>query len=259
MGRERNLRRMSLGGLIVLALVAVGLSAAAVLSTRPVEAVPAAAEPAALASVTASKPEASPSTSAAAASPSPSSSPSASSSQSAAATSPSVVVIGDSFSVGDTDESWIGKAADSLGWGKVTNLSSPGRGYIKHPRSCDLTLCSNFEGTVPLISESEPDIVITFGGTADRGNILSGPANRYYAALRKALPDATLVAVSPITGDSQAEDRFAQQSEAIKDAVEAVDGHFVDLGQPALGEGTTLTDATEQVIADKVAEALQAA
>ena len=45
------------------------------------------------------------------------------------ATQISVVVMGDSHSVGDPSVTWVGAASAQLGWGPVVNLSAPGRGF----------------------------------------------------------------------------------------------------------------------------------
>lgn len=253
MGRRGTIRLAGAVGLIALAGIAGGLSAAALLQNRT--AVPAPADPAALVTAQAEVSTAAPRVTKSAAAPSVT--PTAAPSPSATKALKTVVVIGDSFSLGDEDELWIGTAGSELGWGEVTNLSSPGRGYVRTPRSCDLSVCDNFGGSISLIAESEPDVVVTFGGIADRYSDLSAPATEYFAALREALPDAELVALSPITGDSTVSTRFEEQAAVIKAAVEDVDGHFVDLGQPGVGDGDQLKRSTQREIGDLVVAALK--
>lgn len=169
---------------------------------------------------------------------------------------PVVVVIGDSHTVGDLNNTWVGPVAKELGWEKVTNLSSPGRGFVTKPRSCDFTPCTTFTGTIPMIAKSKPNIVITFGGTAD-GNIELKPhATTYFKTLRKTLPHAKLVAITPVTTKSQASDWLTKHARDITTAVEAVDGTAINVGQPGLGNGTRLSPNARETIAKEVVKEL---
>ncbi|WP_176761804.1 SGNH/GDSL hydrolase family protein [Tessaracoccus oleiagri] len=163
-------------------------------------------------------------------------------------------MIGDSFSLGE--EAWVSTAAEELGWGDVVNLASPGRGYLSAPRSCDFEPCSRFGGSVDLIAQAQPELVVTFGGTADGDYALDDAPSDYFAALREALPDAELVAINPVTGDSPAPYWLTLHAKNIRAAVEAVDGTFINVGQPGAGDGDTLTAETQDEIARAVVEAL---
>lgn len=154
---------------------------------------------------------------------------------------PTVVIMGDSFSVGDPSTTWVGPASEGLGWGKVVNLSSPGRGFLRGPRSCGFEICANFEGSITLITKESPDVVVTFGGTADGDYSLDPAARSYFAALRQALPDATLVALSPVTGEKQAAYWLTLHKRAITAGVTAAGGTMIDVGQPGLGDGRDLS------------------
>lgn len=168
-----------------------------------------------------------------------------------------MVVIGDSFSVGEPSETWVGTAAEELGWGRVINLSSPGRGYLTAPRSCDFEPCAEFAGSLGLIAEREPDIVVTFGGTADGDYSLADAAAEYFNELRKALPEAELVAISPITTDESAPYFLTLHGRTIRAGTEAVDGTFVDLGQPGLGDGDELSAEAHTEIAAQIVARLR--
>ena len=252
----RNTTRLSIVGLVVLALVALGLSIVALRQPGRVTATPAQTPPQPSA---AGEPSASPSgdsTPAQAPTPSPS----------AASTSPTpsptptkkltVVIVGDTFSVGAPADTWVGPAAGKLGWTNVVNLSSPGRGFIADPRSCEFTPCANFVGPVPLVKQAQPDVVITFGGTADGDFSLKGPAATYFKALRAAVPDAKLVALSPVTTDGQAPYWLTLHSQTIRAGVQGVGGTFVDVGQPGLGNAGTLSAEAHAAIAQRVVEQL---
>lgn len=247
----RNAGTLSVVGLIVLGLVALILSALALTRFGGVEAAPApsstpvggSATPSA---VDSSDPEPS-------ASPSPSPEPSASAS---AGAGPTVVIIGDSNSVGDEADTWVGTAADELGWGDVVNLSAPGRGYLSVPRSCDAGPCATFIDSIAAIVEAGPDVVVTFGGTADGDYSLAEPAAAYFEALREELPDADLIAINPVTTEDTAEYWLTLHGRTIRAGVEAVDGTFVDVGQPGVGDGETLSSEAQADIAQQVVDQL---
>ena len=199
-------------------------------------------------------------------SPRPSRSPSSPASQAqtaAASTSPSasahtVVVLGDGNSSGNSTDTWIGMAAKKLGWTDVVNLSAPGRGYVKQPRSCGSTPtpCANFEGSIGAVVEAHPDLVITFGGTADGDYDLTPLADQYYADLHKALPQATLVAVSPVTTLAPVPYYFTLNTHAIDTAATKAGALFVNVGQPGSGDGDSLSHAAQSAIAAKIVAAL---
>lgn len=252
---------LSIAGLVVLGIVAAVLGVAALLQNRaPVSAEPAAPRPAVTQSQAPSPELPAPSPSASGPEPSVTESvePTVSASEAPTQSPQKVVVIGDSYSVGDPSSTWIGAATQGLGWGEVVNLSSPGRGFVAKARSCDFTPCSNFEGSIPLIVKAKPDVVVTFGGAADGDYDIKDAAASYFSALRKALPDARIVALSPISTDAQAPYWITLHQKSIKAAVEAVGGTLVDVGQPALGDGKKPSAKAQQQIADKVVAQLEA-
>lgn len=250
MSRHPDGEKLSMVGLIMLAVVALVLSGAALLQHRgsgPVTATP-------KATPTAS--DVSPGDSTAV--PNPGASESAAPSAAPTGAAPTVVIMGDSFSVGDPSTTWVGPASQGLGWGKVVNLSAPGRGFIRGPRTCNFEICANFEGSIKLITKESPDIVVTFGGTGDGDYSLDPAATAYFAALRNALPDAKLVAISPVTGDPKAAYWLTLHKRAISTAVTAVGGTLIDVGQPGLGDGRDLSAQTQAEIGRLVVEKMSA-
>ena len=114
-----------------------------------------------------------------------------------------------------------------------------------------------FVGTVSTIAEAEPDVVVTFGGNADGDYSLADAAGEYFAALRQALPEAAIVALSPVTTEDPAPYFLTLHSRTIRAGVEAVDGTFVDVGQPGVGDGETLSGEAQAEIAQQVIDQLQ--
>lgn len=255
MRAPRDTSKLSVVAIVALAILAIALSGAALLSNRSVPAEPAATPPGP------STPEAS----------DPASSTAPGNTETGATepgtTQPGedpaaptggagvVVVIGDSYSIGDPSTTWVGQAATGLGWGEVVNLSSPGRGYVAMPRSCDFDPCAPFGGSVGAIADAGPDVVVTFGGTADGDYGLTEPATAYFEALREALPDAELVAIAPVTTEDAAEYWLTMHAQTIGAAVESVGGTLVQPGQPGLGDGDSLSsEAQAEIAAAVVAE-----
>ncbi len=183
-------------------------------------------------------------------------SPSASTTPSGTSSPLTVLILGDGVSSGAAADTWVGIAEKQLGWTNVVNLSSPGRGYVKRPLTCDTTPCANFEGSIPAVVEAHPDLVITFGGTADGDYDLSPAATRYYADLHQALPNAQLVAVSPVTTLAPVPYYFTMHDQTISAAVEKVGGTFIDVGQPGSGDGPSLSGSAQSAIAARIAAAL---
>lgn len=255
MRASRDTSKLSVVAIVVLALLAVALSGAALLSNRSVPAEPA-GTPAG-----ASTPESS--------DPAGTTGPDATGpgTTDPGTTQPGedpatptggtrvVVVIGDSHSVGDPSTTWVGQAATALGWGEVVNLSSPGRGYVATPRSCDFDPCAAFGGSVSAIAEAGPDVVVTFGGTADGDYGLAEAAAAYFEGLREALPEAELVAIAPVTTEETAEYWLTMHAQSIGTAIESVGGTLVNPGQPGLGDGESLSaEAQAEIAAAVVAE-----
>ncbi|MHA7862305.1 hypothetical protein ACX1DX_13175 [Tessaracoccus sp. Y36] len=270
MSATRDFGRLSIIGLIVLGVVAVALAAAALLMNRPIEAAPAPSGASTPAVTPSSDPVAESSSPSVVISESATPSPTADVSESvppAVETSPepsasgspavggsTVVVIGDSHSIGD--DTWVTTAAEALGWGEVVNLSSPGRGYITSPRSCDFTPCADFARSVGLVADADPDVVVTFGGVADGDYSIRPGADAYFTSLREALPDAEIVGIAPVTTEDVAEYWLTMHGRSISAALDAVDGVFVSAGQPGLGDGTSLSAEAQDAIAAAVVAAL---
>lgn len=254
--RSRDLGRWSVVGLVVLGVVAVVLSLLALRSTSGIEAEPAPPPPlhTPAPAPTETQTEA-PVGEPTSGTPAPEiTEPEPAESEPPTVDGPTVVVIGDSHSIGDN--TWVDIAADELAWGNVVNLSSPGRGYSALPRSCDFTPCANFPGSIDAIAEAAPDLVITFGGVTDGDYSIADAAASYYAALRDALPDAEIVGIAPVTSANEAAYWLTLHARSINAALGDVDGVFVDAGQPGVGDGDVIGADAQAAVAEAVVDEL---
>ena len=238
MRRSGNFGKLGIVGLILLALVAAGLSVAALLQHRNVPSNPQPTETPSVRPVQTPTPSmTSPATT-----PTPSPTPTT-------PTNLRVVIMGDSHSVGDPAQTWVGPVAEQLNWEPVVNMAAPGRGYLATPRSCDGSPCTPFGGTVSAIADQNPDVVVTFGGAADGDFSITEAAAQYFQALRSALPDATLIAISTVTTEDQAPYWVTLHGQSVQAGVEAVGGVFVNVGQPGIGNGASLSAEAQAEIA----------
>lgn len=170
---------------------------------------------------------------------------------------PAIAVVGDSNSIGGPADTWAGLVGDELAWENVTNLSAPGRGYISTPRSCDDSPCAPFGGTVEALAEVDPDIVIVFGGVADGDVPITETAAQTFADIRSALPEAEIFAISPVYSEEAVPNWAPLHAASIQAGVEAAGGTYIDVGQPALGDGETMSADAHAEIARIVIETLQ--
>jgi lysophospholipase L1-like esterase len=84
-----------------------------------------------------------------------------------------------------------------------------------------------------------PQIVVVNGGRneIDRANDPGWErgVHTFYTALRATVPDATIIATSPIWDDDPLPNRMRRQREIVQREVEAIGGLYVDLGDPLTG------------------------
>ena len=147
-----------------------------------------------------------------------------------------VVTLGDSLMSGyglPSGQAWPKLLATSAGL-NVTNLACGGMGFVVSG-DCQ----TPYSGLVPAIIALRPELIIV--QSSDNDFDLSYDAVMDATAstieqLHDAVPDAELVGLSTISYDDGGDDGdVAMTSEALKTAIEAVSGTFLDLGQPLTG------------------------
>ncbi len=180
---------------------------------------------------------------------------------------PVIVTIGDSIMAGyglDAGQDWPTLLAQRPGL-SVTNLACSGAGFI-----ADGDCGSHFSGLIDAAVAASPTMVIVQSSDNDDGAsdaMLNDAAMSTLVALRGALPDATIVGMNTLwnqPADPPAE--IAASTVALKAAVEAVGGTFVDIGQPLQNQAGLLqfddehpTAAGQQVLLDAITSAFAAA
>ena len=147
-----------------------------------------------------------------------------------------VVTVGDSLMSGfglDLGEAWpvllAGRAHLSL-----TNLACSGMGFVVSG-DCG----TPYVGFAPALAALQPDLVIIESSSNDFGE---DPDDVYSETvvtveqMHEAAPDARIVGLSTIWNDDpDVPDDTAVTSDALRDAVDAVGGTFVEVGQPLAG------------------------
>jgi acyl-CoA thioesterase-1 len=151
---------------------------------------------------------------------------------------PTVVAIGDSIMKGDgltAAEAWPALMAGQNGW-RLDNLACDGAGFLAVGNDSD---CGEaFAGLVAKAVALHPRTVIIEGSSNDFGesnDALMPETVAQLAQLRAALPDAQIIGLSTIWGDTSVPAQLTDIDEQMRVAVTRVGGHFLQIGQPLGG------------------------
>jgi len=112
--------------------------------------------------------------------------------------------------------------------------------------ACGQELCPSFTQMLDGARVSLPDIVFISGGqnAADRTpDELAGDISLFFTVLEHGYPDAAVYATSAISPEDETSDIYAVMNEHIEQAVTAIGGTYLDLGQPLAGHPEYLADA----------------
>ena len=153
---------------------------------------------------------------------------------------PVVAFLGDDFTGGAGATSnalrWTSLVAADLGWTEK-NFGFGGTGY-----STGGTLAGGapYTARIAALAATAPSIVIVAGGRFDIESP-NGPTKikagvtATFTALRAALPNATIIAESPLWPLTKTPATLALVATDVKAAVAAVHGRYLDIGQPLFG------------------------
>ena len=178
-----------------------------------------------------------------------------------------VAYLGDSYTVGtgarSAEAGWVSLLDETFGW-QGANLGCGGSGYVALGSSCEMT----YDERIDQVVAADPDAVIVSGGLNDVRstrdlNLLKKAVDKTFADLRSALPDAQIVAVSPLWSADRTPPNISILGAIVESAAAKVDGTYLDIGQPLLGrpdlmfrDGVHPNDAGHRAIASAVGEAL---
>ncbi len=150
----------------------------------------------------------------------------------------SVLTIGDSIMNGfglAEGQDWPTLLGQSEGW-SVTNAACDGAGVLQigDAGECD----SDFAGVIDSESALQPDIVIFQGSSNDLGisnSLLFAATISELQTIKADFPSAEIVGLSTLWGYSEAPAQLTAIDSQVQQAVTAVGGTYIDLGQPFSG------------------------
>ncbi|PTT19325.1 lipolytic protein G-D-S-L family [Microbacterium sp. HMWF026] len=123
----------------------------------------------------------------------------------------------------------------------LTNLACPGMGFVVQGE-CG----TSYAGFVPAVAALQPQLLIVESSSNDfweDGDEIRSDTADTVDQLHAAAPDARIVGLSTIWNDDpDVPDDTAVTSDALRDAVQAVGGTFVDVGQPLVGHPEWMQD-----------------
>jgi acyl-CoA thioesterase-1 len=155
-----------------------------------------------------------------------------------AAADPTVVTIGDSIMKGhglNADQAWPALMAARDDW-RLDNLACDGAGFLAIGDDADCG--ETFAGLVKKAAALHPRTVIVEGSSNDFGQddgSLAAETATQLRQLRAALPNAQIIGLSTIWADTAVPAQLADVDAQVREAVQAVGGTFVAVGQPLSG------------------------
>ncbi len=148
---------------------------------------------------------------------------------------PQVLTIGDSIMKGfglPTSQAWPALIAAQNGW-DLTTLACNGAGFLTIGSTQDCG--NNFPGVVVAAAALHPDIIIISGSSNDFGENNTALLDSTITALtrlRAEFPNARIIGLSTVWGDTAPPAQLAQIDTQVTQAVEQVGGTYLDIGQP---------------------------
>lgn len=177
---------------------------------------------------------------------SPSASDGASGSSGAPQSLDTVVFLGDEYTSGTggsgTDKGFVALTAEALGVQRHA-LSVPMGGYAKKSSSGRV-----YADRIDSVVKLKPEVVVITGGRndiSDDQTTMEQAVADFYSTLHQALPNATLIAVAPFFGDSDAPTELGPVADAVKKGVTGAGGTYLDLPDPLHGHPGYMADAAD--------------
>ncbi|MEN2741988.1 SGNH/GDSL hydrolase family protein [Microbacterium sp. X-17] len=157
---------------------------------------------------------------------------------------PVVAIVGDSIESGmglEPFEAWPALVAVDRRWG-LQNFSEPGAGFVAVGATN-----ADFNGQIDQAIAAKANVVLIGASDNDLGQDDAAVAKAMAAAVERlsdALPKAHLIGYNALTGEASDSD-LAPLNDALKQAVTAAGGKWIDLGQPYRGQVGLVQDDGE--------------
>lgn len=169
------------------------------------------------------------------------------------------VAIGDSITSGyglNSGQNWFTEVADAKGW-RYLNLGDPGAGFLANGDSG-----YTYDAQINQAIEKQPQIVFISATDNDydlsQVNDLNSVASPALQRIRAALPHAVIIGLNALSG-AISEAQLTSGNQVVRQAVQNVGGHWIDIGQPFGGnpylvqaDGEHPTAAGQQLVAQRI-------
>lgn len=156
-----------------------------------------------------------------------------------------VLTIGDSIMRGyglNQSEAWPELISAQTGW-QLSNLACDGAGFLTvgSPTECGSTFVEVSRSAADL----NPDIIIIEGSSNDFGQSnpeLQEATDTALQLLRSEFPGAEIIGLSTVWSETTPPDQLATINSQVQQAVAAVGGTYLDIGQPMSGHPELMQD-----------------
>jgi acyl-CoA thioesterase-1 len=178
-----------------------------------------------------------------------------------------VLTIGDSIMKGfglTPADAWPALVSAANGW-TLTTLACDGAGFVTpgNPEECGDTFVD-----VSRAAATHPDLIIIEGSSNDFGQsntqLLSATVSAL-TILRSEFPNAEIIGLSTVWSETEPPAQLAETNSQMQQAVTAVGGHYLDIGQPLSEHPELMQDddvhptvAGQQVLAAAIQSAIMA-
>jgi acyl-CoA thioesterase-1 len=156
-----------------------------------------------------------------------------------------VLTIGDSIMKGfglTQADAWPELISSANGW-DLTTLACDGAGFLAlgNPDECGDTLVDVSRSAANL----HPDLIIIEGSSNDFGESnsqLLAATGSALTSLRSEFPNADIIGLSTVWSETEPPAQLADINSQVQQAVTAVGGHYLDIGQPLGGHPELMQD-----------------
>ncbi|TFD31736.1 SGNH/GDSL hydrolase family protein [Cryobacterium cryoconiti] len=184
---------------------------------------------------------------------------------------PVAVFLGGSSAAGggssDEVNRWSSILSEARGW-EEANLARNGTGYLigAQPDECGQPTCPNIRDALAEAVEAGPGIVVISGGEFDQAEdfeTVNDAVRTTYQGLRVGLPNASIIAVGPVSTVSEPTAPIVAIDAAVQREAAAIGATYVSLLAPNVlsramlsADGAVINDAGHAAIAARIAAAL---